>query len=50
MNELKTWKMEVDYNDSMGFVNSFEFEFATDADVTKQDAVGIGLARGADLV
>lgn len=49
MQQLKSWKMEVDFNDSLGYPVPFEFEFATEGAMTKEDAIQVGLARGKEL-
>ena len=47
--QLKTWKIEVDFNDSLGYPVPFEFEFATNSSMSQEEAIEIGLARGKEL-
>ena len=49
MQNLKTWKMEVDFNDSLGYPVPFEFEFATNDSVSREEAIQTGMARGKEL-
>ena len=49
MQQLKTWKMEVDFKDSLGYPVPFEFEFATESSVTREEAIQTGLVRGKEL-